>query len=116
MFTWQLRHSLQSQVFGLVLSMTTCFDHLVLITDILSDVFVDHILDDVFLSIQYDVSQFTEVLNNLLMLKVCNNEDLIQVVWTTAFFRNVGFYQKLGVLDELFNKWVDDSVVLFAAL
>ena len=64
-----------------------------------------HVLNDLILSVQYDISQLSEVLHNILCFKVSFNQDCLILILIKF---------EIGVLDKLFNNRIKNSIVLFA--
>jgi len=72
-----------------------------LLTDILVDALDHDVVDDVVLGVQDDVAELAEVLNDVVGLEGSLDDHRILLVEI-----------EVGVLNELFDDWVQDSVVI----
>ena len=63
----------------------------------------DHILNNIILSVKYNISKFSKVLNHILVLKVSLNDNRASLV-----------VLEVRVLNKLLDQWVQDSVELLA--
>lgn len=63
----------------------------------------DHVFDNIVLSVENNVSEFSEVLNNVLVLKVTLNDDGAALV-----------VLEVGIFYELLDEWIKDPVELLA--
>ena len=63
----------------------------------------DHILNNIILCVKYNISKFSKVLNDILVLEVSLNNNRASLV-----------VLEVGVLNKLFDQWIQDSVELLA--
>ena len=61
----------------------------------------DHVLNNVILCIENDVPELSKILNNILVFKVALNKN-----------RSALVVLEVGILDKLFNKWIEYSIEL----